>query len=250
MPDSLMLRMISFCINIPGIRTKNVTVITTLVDPKAFPKDAFVELYRKRWMAELFLKDIKISLGMDVLKCKSPAMVHKELRMHIIAYNIIRNLMLKAGNLYGVTTFRMSFKGTIDTLREWSPIMRLLKEEKGLEMMKLLLKYLAEDIVPYRPNRNEPRTRKRRPKNYQLMNKPRGEFKEIFHRNRYKKLKLVPFGTDPLYLIFFCTFRSVIALEITCYYNDRIIFFLVFFLDFGASNYTIPVRSLGVFISY
>lgn len=187
MPESLTLRMISFCINIPGIRTKNITVITTLVDPKAFPKDAFVELYRKRWMAELFLKDIKISLGIDVLKCKTPAMVHKELRMYIIAYNIIRNLMLKAGKRYGVTTFRISFKGTIDTLREWSPIMKLLKEEKVLKMVKVLLKYLAEDIVPYRPNRVEPRARKRRAKNYQLLNKPRGEFKEILHRNRYKK---------------------------------------------------------------
>jgi len=187
MPESLTLRMISFCINIPGMRTKNITVITTLLDPKAFPKDAFVELYQKRWMAELFLRDIKISLGMDVLKCKTPAMVHKELQMHIIAYNIIRNLMLKAGKLHGIPTFRISFKGTLDTLREWSPIMKLLKEEKVLKIVKVLLKYLAEDIVPYRPNRNEPRTRKRRPKNYQLMNKPRNEFKEIFHRNRYKK---------------------------------------------------------------
>lgn len=187
LPDSLTLRMITFCINIPGIRTKKITIITTLVDPKAFPKDAFVELYRKRWMAELFLKDIKISRGMDVLKCKTPAMVHKELRMHIIAYNIIRKLMLKAGKLHGVSAFRISFKGTLDTLREWSPLMKLLNEKKVLEMIKFLLKYLSKDIVPYRPNRLELRTRKRRPKNYQLLNKPRREFKEIAHRNRYKK---------------------------------------------------------------
>ena len=126
---------------------------------------------------------------MDVLKCKTPAMIIKELQMHIIAYNLIRCLMLRAAANNGVSALRISFKGTISAIRQWAPLMNIVRcsKHKFNGMMDAFLYYIAENIVPDRSNRYEPRARKRRAKNYQLLNKPRSEFKEIYHRNKYKK---------------------------------------------------------------
>jgi len=190
MDDEFTVRQIKFHVKIKGFRTKQITVVTTLLDDKAFPKEFFVFLYRKRWHAELFLRDIKITMGMDVLKCKTPAMIIKELNMYIIAYNLIRCLMLQAAANNGVSALRISFKGTIGAIRQWAPLLNIVchNKHKFNEMMKVFLDYIAGDTVPDRPNRFEPRARKRRAKNYQLLNKPRSEFKEIYHRNKYKKV--------------------------------------------------------------
>ncbi len=85
MPDFRLLHEIYIAVATPGFRTKNITVITTLLDHRQFPEDAFAELYRRRWLAELFLRDIKIAMNMDVLRCKTQDMVEKELYMHLIA---------------------------------------------------------------------------------------------------------------------------------------------------------------------
>lgn len=191
MPITLTVRELVITVDIPGFRSKTLTVATTLLDKKQYPKQALAELYRRRWMAELFLRDIKITLGMDVLRCKTPDMVEKELWMHLIAYNLIRALMVEAVKKHGKPPERLSFKGTVVTVRKWTPIMaaKTLADEERRYMMALLLRYIAHDEVPLRPNRTEPRARKRRPKNYQLLNKPRKRFKEIPHRNRHKKPK-------------------------------------------------------------
>ena len=189
MPDRLTLREIRFRVEIPGFRTESVTVVSTLLDPEAFPKDAFVELYRRRWLAELFLRDIKTTLGMDILRCKTPGMIHKELTMHCIAYNLIRALMLEAATQHGVPLDRLSFKGTVATVRQWAPVMAAarLGPAKRRRILNALLEYIARDRLPHRPNRTEPRAVKRRPKNYQRLTKPRRLFKESPHRNHYKK---------------------------------------------------------------
>lgn len=188
-PDKLLIREITFSVDIPGFRTKKVTLATTLLDRVNFPKQAFAQLYRRRWMAELFLRDIKTSMGMDILRCKTPDMIHKELLMNIIAYNLIRTIMLQAAQKHHLSPSRISFKGTMGTIRQWAPLIaaRRLDQIKQREMKEALLSYLARDRIPNRPNRNEPRARKRRPKNYQLLNKPRHTFKEIPHRNKYNK---------------------------------------------------------------
>lgn len=187
MADRLTVREIHFVVDIPGFRTRAITVSTTLLDPQAYPTDAFIELYRRRWMAELFLRDIKTTLGMDVLSCKSPDMVHKELLMYLIAYNLVRALMLEASLRHGVPVHRMSFKGTLSTVREWAPILASASRTRRRALVDHLLAILARDPLPHRPNRVEPRARKRRPKNYQLLSKPRHAFKEIKHRNKHKK---------------------------------------------------------------
>lgn len=187
MGDQLTVREVHFVIDIPGFRTEAVTVSTTLLDPRAYPTDALVELHRRRWMAELFLRDIKTTLGIDILTCKSPALVHKELLMYLIAHNLVRALMLEASLRHGVPVHRISFGGTLSTVRAWSPILAGASRRRTRELTDHLIAILARDLLPYRPNRVEPRARKRRPKNYQLLNEPRQHFREVRHRNKYKK---------------------------------------------------------------
>jgi len=189
MPETLTVREITCVVDIAGFRSESFVVVTTLLDPVAFPKRAFALLYRRRWRAELYLRDIKITLGMDVLRCKSPDMVHKELRMFAIAYNLIRAFMLESARAHAACLDRISFKGTLSTLRQWAPMFldRGPYNQAPSDILQLLLVYLARDLLPHRPNRVEPRARKRRPKNYPLLTKPRHLFEDIPHRNRFRK---------------------------------------------------------------
>lgn len=188
MPPTLTLREITFQVAPRGFRVESVTVVTTLLDADAFPTEAFADLYRRRWQAELFLRDIKTTLGMDILRCKTPDMVHKELTMHLIAYNLVRLTMLEAAADHDRPVQRLSFKGALSTIRQWAPIIAGSSPSARHTLWSCLLEYVAADALPHRPNRVEPRARKRRPKNYQLLTKPRHEFKEIPHRNRYRKM--------------------------------------------------------------
>jgi hypothetical protein len=188
LPEAIRLREIAFRVGVKGFRVQAITVVTTLLDPFAFPAGAFADLYRRRWQAELFLRDIKTTMGMDLLRCQSPAMVHKELTMHLIAYNLVRLTMLQAAGGHATPPERVSFKGTLSTVRTWTPIFRSAPLRHRRALWEFLLRCLAADPVPLRPNRLEPRARKRRPKNFQLLNKPRRFFREIYHRNKYTKL--------------------------------------------------------------
>lgn len=188
LPDELQVRHVSLRISIPGFRTQAVTVATTLLDPLLYPTRDLTELYRRRWLAELFLRDIKVSLGMDPLRCKSPEMVVKELTMYLIAYNLVRALMFRAARQYDLDPTALSYKQSLATVRQWTPAMEEAESPKRhLALLDLLLYYLAQAAVPYRPGRSEPRAKKRRPKNYQLLNKPRHQFKAVPHRSKYKK---------------------------------------------------------------
>src|SRR5690606_9919353 len=114
---------------VPGMRTQQVTVATTLLEPDKYPAEAFAELYRRRWQAELYLRDLKTTMGMDVLRCKTPDMIFKELDMHLIAYNLIRALMLTAAARKGGQPADLSFKQSLNTLRQWTPAMVEAKTE-------------------------------------------------------------------------------------------------------------------------
>ncbi len=191
MPERLTVRELTVHVDVPGFRTKSLVLVTTLLDPKAFPASAFAELYRKRWAVELYLRHLKTTMSMDVLRCKTPEMVDKELYMHLIAHNLVRAIMLEAATAYAVHLERLSFKGSLATIRQWAPILAQAQShpEARDTLYELMLYYIAADPVPHRPNRSEPRAKKRRPKNYPLLTKPRAQFKEIPHRKRYKKGK-------------------------------------------------------------
>ncbi|MBE7539455.1 MAG: transposase [Opitutaceae bacterium] len=129
----------------------------------------------QRWHIELHYRQIKTNLGLDVLRGLSPATVERELWMHAIAYNLIRALMLKGALTGQIPVARLSFKGTLDLLMSWAPLatrkrlLRHLKQE--------LIDRIISDLVPFRPGRSEPRAKKRRPKNYQFLTKPRHIFR-------------------------------------------------------------------------
>jgi len=142
----------------------------------------------QRWSVELHFREIKITLGMDVLRCQTPGMVEKEVMMHAISYNLIRALMQEAAIRHQVDLTRISFKGTVDTLRHWSASLEALRgmPRKQQALLEAMFELIAKDLVPLRPGREEPRAKKRRPKNYQLLTKPRKEMKTPGHRNRPK----------------------------------------------------------------
>ena len=185
-PESMQLRHVRIRVTTPGFRTREVIIVTTLLDHKRYTAESLGELYFRRWSVELFFRDIKITLGMDVLRCQSPEMVRKEIIMHAIAYNLIRALMQQAAQRYKVDLSRVSFKGAVDTLRQWGAALESLakKPREVARATALLLELIAQDLNPLRPGRTEPRAKKRRPKNYHLLTKPRHEMYVPPHRNR------------------------------------------------------------------
>ena len=182
---TMTVREVMIHIPVKGFRTRIYVVVTTLLDAKEYPIADLAELYFRRWAVELYFRDIKITLGMDILRCKSPQMIHKELLMHIIAYNLIRILIMTTAQTYSVDNFRVSFKGTLDTLRQWLPVISSVinRKQKYRRVFQAMLHCLANDLLPLRPNRSEPRAVKRRPKNFQYLNKPRHQMGNLPHRN-------------------------------------------------------------------
>jgi len=188
LPGTLRVRHVTTCVAIPGFRTKTLTVATTLLDAADYPAEVLADLYRRRWSVELFLRDIKITMGMDLLRCKTPALVHKEFTMHLIAYNLVRALMLEAATRHHKDLARLSLAGAVAAVRQWAPsFVALRSATQRRAHLDAFSRCLANDTVPLRPHRCEPRARKRRPKNYQLLNQPRLHFREIYHRNKYAK---------------------------------------------------------------
>jgi hypothetical protein len=189
-PLQLTVRVVRFTLARPGFRSQSVTLVTTLLDAQAYPAEELARLYAQRWQIELWFRDIKTSMGMEVLRCKSPKMVHKELEMFFIAYNLIRCLMAQASFTHQAPLERLSFKGTVDAVRQFAGAIAQARScRKQKQLMAQLLEIIALDQVPDRPGRREPRAVKRRPKPYPLLNRPRSRFQEIPHRNRYWKNK-------------------------------------------------------------
>ena len=188
LPEVITVRIIRFTATIRGFRGRRVTLVTTLLDPKLYPAEELAGLYARRWFMELSFRCIKSSMGLEWLNCKSPEMAGKELLACLIAYNIVRCVMAQAAWRHGQDLERVSFKGAVDALRQYSAAIAQARNGKLRRRLWLdLLLNLARDLVPHRPHRREPRAVKRRPKAYPLLNQPRQKFVEISHRNRYWK---------------------------------------------------------------
>lgn len=188
LPASLAVRLVNFRVEVPGFRTEQVTLATTLLDAETYPAEELAALYRARWNIELRYGEIKTTMGADVLRCKSPAMIEKELCMNAIGYNLIRCVMQEAAQRHDVELERISFKGSLDTVRHFADAIHAAtgKPRCQSRLYDELLAIIASDPLPARPDRNEPRARKRRPKQYQLLTKPRHQMRVIPHRNRYR----------------------------------------------------------------
>jgi hypothetical protein len=176
LPEQLTVRLVRFQVAIRGYRTRSVILATSLLDDQAFPDAAIAELYSQRWQIELHFRQIKTNLALDVLRGLSPAMIERELWLHALAYNLVRALMLEAARAHAVPVDRLSFKGTLDALHAWAD--RALRSRRHrARARRTLFARLAADLVPLRPGRSEPRARKRRPKDYQLLNRPRARMR-------------------------------------------------------------------------
>ena len=178
LPQTITLREIYYYIIIPGFRTGRVSLITTLLDTTTYSSLEIVGLYGKRWDVELNLRHLKTTLGMDVLRCKTPSMVRKEIYVYLLAYNLLRSLMWLAGTTYSTPPLRLSLQGTRHHLNNFIPQLLAAASTQCLPVYRTLLKVIAHKAVPERPGRSEPRVRKRRPKAYPLMTKPRHELRE------------------------------------------------------------------------
>jgi transposase len=191
LPHELLLRQVHVAVHVPGFRTESFYIITTLTDADQYAAEELAELYLQRWQVELFFRDIKTTMGMDILRGKTPDMVEKEIIMHFIAYNGIRMLMYEAADEVGVDADRISFKGALQALRQWEPhfMHARFSTRKRNQVITGLYDAIAGNQVPYRPDRSEPRCIKRRPKPYQLLSKARHLMKEIPHRSKYRAEK-------------------------------------------------------------
>jgi hypothetical protein len=186
LPESLQVREISYQIATPGFRTRKVELVTTLLDETISAGD-FADLYRKRWSAEVNLRDIKITMGMDLLKCKTPDMIDKEFQAFILAYNIVRTLISEIARQERVLPENISLKAVVTGIEVWGPSLTSARSEAEAELVwKEFTRVVGYRRNRHRKNRSEPRAKKRRPKNYQLLKGPRGAFKAISHRNKYK----------------------------------------------------------------
>lgn len=178
LPATLQVRVIRFSIQPKGFRAKAITVATTLLDPVAFPKDAIAHLYGLRWEVEINLRHLKSSMEMDMLRTKSPSMVRKELAMYFLAYNLIRTLMAQAAHRYGTDPARLSFKGTLQHLNTFLPLLAMTGSKQRKQHYDTLLLLVAREKLPDRPGRQEPRVVKRRPKSSKWMQEPRAVLKQ------------------------------------------------------------------------
>ncbi len=192
LPDTLTVRLVRVGVSQRGFRTRVLTLVTTLLDPKLYPAADIALAYVRRWKLEMCLDDLKTTLGMDHLRCKSPAMIHREILALLIAHNLARCIMAEAAGQHAVPLERISFTGTLDAFRHFSAALAHCRSAcQRRRVWSELLRALATDLVPLRPHRREPRAVKRRPKAYALLNKPRHQYNESPHRNRCK-----PTGSD------------------------------------------------------
>jgi Transposase DDE domain len=180
LPDFITVREARIRVRQPGFRTREIVVVTTLLDPEKTAKEDLATLYRARWHNELDLRSLKAVMQMRELRCKTPEMVRKEAWAHVLAYNLIRAVMAQAAARHGVVPRAISFKGALQTLEAFQPLLELGAGRDAARRLRLchdLLDAIATHRVADRPDRYEPRVKKRRRNHYDWLTKPRAEMK-------------------------------------------------------------------------
>jgi Transposase DDE domain len=178
LPATIEIRELRVRVPQPGFRTRVVLVATTLLDATAFPKEALAGLYRARWHAELDLRSIKQTMQMDVLRCKTPEMVRKEIWGHLLVYNLLRAAMAQAALRHGALPRQLSLQGARQTLEAFRSQLSQPSPTQREGVIQIVLNAIARHRVGARPGRYEPRACKRRPKPYPLLRVPRQQARE------------------------------------------------------------------------
>jgi hypothetical protein len=184
LPDVMWMREIRFRLVRKGYRTRTITIATTLLDADIYSKAEIVNLYGLRWDAEINLRSLKTMMNMDVLRCRTPEMVRKEIWAHLLAYNLIRAVMAQAAVLHDTHPRQLSFTRTMRIMEAFRPIIAQASRTELPRIYKQMLNMIAFHKVANRPNRSEPRQRKRRPKPYKLMTKPRTQARKLYAKTR------------------------------------------------------------------
>jgi hypothetical protein len=175
MADELSLREVRGAIATPGCRVRELVVVTTFTDETEYPREDILELYHARWNVEIDLRSIKTYMGMEILRCLTPEMVRKEIWAHLLAYNLVRQVMAQAAREHGVTPRQLSFAGALQTLSAFHTLLLAATAADLPGLIRQILKAIATHRVGNRPNRCEPRKVKRRPKPYPRLQRPRAE---------------------------------------------------------------------------
>jgi hypothetical protein len=173
MPQELRVRILWRQISVPGFRTREVTLVTTLTDAQEYSAEELVALYRQRWAAELDLRSLKQTMKMEHLVCKTPDMVRKELWTHLLGYNLIRAVQAQAAQEQGVLPRRLSFAAAKQTLEQMRELLTWVEGPYRTVVVRALWVALSEHEVEERPDRVEPRRIKRAPKPYPRLRESR-----------------------------------------------------------------------------
>jgi hypothetical protein len=183
-PAELAIREVKRRIAVKGFRVTQLLLATTLLDGELYPQEELARAFRVRWQAEVDLRSIKSALRMDVLRCKTPGMVRKELWMHLLGYNLVRTVMAQAAQREDRLPREISFTAALQLLRSFVPLMALLPERLARKMHEILLVALGKEVVGDRPDRYEPRAVKRRGKPHRLLNEPRAQARRRMEKSR------------------------------------------------------------------
>jgi hypothetical protein len=159
LPEEITVRELRYRVETRGFRTREITLVTTLLDAEVYSAEALADLYYRRWQVETNYKDLKITMEMDVLHCKTVDGVLKELAVFALAYNLVRSVMVEAAQARSVPVIRISVQDTV----RW-----LIGDEAEKGGGVIVIK-----VNRRRSGRVEPRVKKRRPKQYLRMTTPR-----------------------------------------------------------------------------
>lgn len=185
MPASIEVRQIRVHVDQPGFRAQSFVAVTTLTDVEEYAIDDITELYHDRWLVELDIRAIKISLGMDILRCKTPEMVRKEMWTCLLAYNLIRQTMLQSARESEHSPRQLSFTAAMQSIAASWLVIVLSNDSAAARLIEAARANLTGHIVGNRPGRVEPRAVKRRPKPHDLLTKPRAEARaELLAKSR------------------------------------------------------------------
>jgi hypothetical protein len=190
LPDAVTVREARVRVARPGFRTKSVVVVTTLLDPRQVTKEELAELYRARWHAELDLRSLKSAMQMGELRGRTPDMVRKEVWAHVLAYNLVRAVMAQAAAGHDIPPRSISFTGAMQTLEAFQPLLGLgpARDAAGRrDLYQELLDAIATHRVADRPDRFEPRLKKRRKDYCGWFTKPRAELKRLMAKRVTEK---------------------------------------------------------------
>lgn len=174
-PKTLTVREVRFTVDNRGYRSREIIVATTLLDNKQHRSKDIADLYHQRWHAELDIRSIKQTLGMDMIHCKTPAMSRKALWAHLLGYNLVRQAMAEAALANGLAPRQISFAGAVQILEAFRWLLIAGADSERQKICRIVFKAIASHIVGNRPGRVEPRRLKRRYDRYRYLRIPRSQ---------------------------------------------------------------------------